>query len=159
RGILHISDGRMPLAPAIGTLRKADIAVTIAKQDVKTTIDAKLGSGSITGELVAKLEGGLPKVAEIKKLALRQISPIGAVQPVIDADITGKSTRTGLKWPGNLAVRKGKIYVPPDGGDELLATGTPSDLIFVNDKPLQKKQREPKEPWLIADIDIGSTAL
>ncbi|HSD85894.1 MAG TPA: translocation/assembly module TamB domain-containing protein, partial [Kofleriaceae bacterium] len=159
RGKLHITQGRLPLAPALGTLRAADIDITIAKQDVKADISAKLGAGSISGKATAKLQNGLPAVADVS-LELRKLAPIGAIQPQIDANVTSHFTRVGTNVTGKISITKGKVYVPPEGGDELLATGTPSDMIFVDQHGVirAKPGRRPRtKPWLVANIDIGPT--
>jgi hypothetical protein len=161
RGKLHLTEGRLPLAPTLGTLRKADVEITIAKQDMKAVISAKLGAGTITGTAGAKLSGGVPQEATFD-LAFRKISPIGAVQPVIDMDSFGKFTFAGGKVNGKINMRKGKVYVPPDVGDELIDTGAPPDMFFVGPdgavipKPTRKQA---EKPWLFVDVDVGRTAL
>ena len=159
RGMLHISEGRLPLAPTIGTLRKADINITIAKQDVKATMSGRIGAGSVTGKLTSKLRGGLPSVADFS-LELRKLSPIGALQPVIDGDVTGHFDVVGEIVKGKIAVKKGKVFVPPETGNDLLGAGTPGDMIFVGEQPIVKAtRRQAAKPWFYADIDIGTTAV
>jgi hypothetical protein len=159
RGMLHISEGRLPLAPTIGTLRKADINLTIAKQDVKATMSGRIGAGSVTGTLTSRLRGGMPSVADFA-LELRKISPIGALQPVIDGDVSGHFDVVGPIVKGKIAVKKGKVFVPPETGNDLLGAGTPGDMIFVGEQPIVKAtRRQAAKPWLYADIDIGTTSV
>lgn len=159
RGMLRISGGRLPLAPTLGTLREAEINVTIAKQDVRGTMSGRIGAGSITGELRSKLQGGMPAVIDLA-FQLRKLSPIGAVQPVIDADVTGHFDVVGEIVKGKIAVRKGKVFVPPETGNDLLGAGTPGDMIFVGERQIVKTgRRQAAKPWLMADIDIGATAV
>lgn len=159
RGMLHISEGRLPLAPTIGTLRKADINIKIVKQDVKATMSGRIGAGSVTGQLTSKLRGGLPSVADFS-LELRKLSPIGALQPVIDGDVTGHFDVEGEIVKGKIAVRKAKVFVPPETGNDLLGAGTPTDMIFVGEQPIVKAtRRQATKPWFYADIDIGTTAV
>lgn len=159
RGMLHISEGRLPLAPTIGTLRKADINIKIAKQDVKATMSGRIGAGSLTGTLTSKLRGGLPSVADFA-LELRKISPIGALQPVIDGDVSGHFDVVGPIVKGKIAVKKGKVFVPPETGNDLLGAGTPGDMIFVGEQPIVKAtRRQAAKPWFFADIDIDTTSV
>lgn len=159
RGMLRISEGRLPLAPTIGTLRKADINITIAKQDVKATLSGRIGAGSITGKLTSKLRGGVPSVADFT-LELRKLSPIGALQPVIDGDVIGHFDVEGEIVKGKIAIRKGKVFVPPETGNDLLGAGTPTDMLFVGEQPIVKTtRRQATKPWLFADIDIGPTSV
>ena len=130
RGILHITDFRLPLTPTLGTLRKADIEVTIVKDNVTTTLDAKLGAGSIKGKVTTKLVGGIPTVAQLDFLAASQDLADRAIQPVIDADVSGKFTRTGTKWNGKLAVTKGNVYVPPDDRQRAPRYGRADDIVL-----------------------------
>lgn len=159
RGMLHISEGRLPLAPTIGTLRKTDLNVTIVRQDVKATMSGKIGAGSITGKLTSKLRGGLPSVADFS-LELRKLSPIGALQPVINGDVTGHFDVEGGIARGKIAVKKGSVFVPPETGNDLLGAGTPGDMIFVGEQPIVKAtRRQATKPWFYADIDIGTTSV
>lgn len=157
RGMLHISEGRLPLAPTIGTLRKADVNLTIVKQDVKATMSGRIGAGSVTGNLTSKLRGGLPSVADFS-LELRKLSPIGALQPVIDGDVTGHFDVVGEIVKGKIAFKNGKVFVPPETGNDLLGAGTPGDMIFVGEQPIVKAtRRQAAKPWFYADIDIATT--
>jgi hypothetical protein len=161
RGKLHLTEGRLPLAPTLGTLRKADVEITIAKQDVTAIISAKLGAGTITGKAGAKLAGGTPREADFD-LAFRKISPIGAVQPVIDMDAFGKFAFADGKVNGKINLRKGKIYVPPEEGNELIDTGAPADMFFVGPDGAvipKPKRKQAEKPWLFADIEVGTTSV
>jgi hypothetical protein len=161
RGKLHLTEGRLPLAPTLGTLRKADVEITIAKQDVKMVISAKLGAGSITGTAGVKLAGGMPQESDFD-LAFRKISPIGAVQPVIDMDAFGKFAFADGKLRGKINLRKGKIYVPPEEGNELIDTGAPADMFFVGPDGAvvpKPKRKQAEKPWLFVDIEVGKTSV
>lgn len=160
RGRLVISEARVPLAAELGNLRSATLEIDIVKKEIHATLDGKIGRGTIKGKAVARLTGSMPTAAELT-LALRQVSPIGEIQPVIDADITGYLVRTKTKWTGKLAVKNGNIYVPPEAGNELLITGTPSDLVFIDAQPIivKPKRHQPTAPWLVAQVDIEPTKL
>jgi autotransporter translocation and assembly factor TamB len=162
RGKLSIKDGRIPLSPELGNLRRASIDVEIVKQRLAATFEGKLGTGggSVKGKLTATIAGGLPAAAQLD-MKVTKVSPIGALQPVVDADITGTWKRAPgdqLLWTGELAIKNAKIVVPPDTGNELLLIGAPPDMIFVDKQKAVKWTRHPPtKPWLETKVTIGNT--
>jgi autotransporter translocation and assembly factor TamB len=160
RGRLVVTDARIPLAAELGTLRSGRFELDIVKKNLVATIDGKLGRGTVKGKATVRLTGSMPTAAEVT-LAVRQVSPIGDIQPIIDADVAGWFARTKTKWTGKLAVTGGNVYVPPEGGSELLVAGTPSDIVFIDDQHLvvKPKRKPPSAPWLVADVDIAPTKI
>jgi autotransporter translocation and assembly factor TamB len=160
RGRLVISDLRVPLTAELGTLRSGQLEISVVKKEVHATLDGKIGRGTIKGKSVMRLTGSMPTAAELT-LALRKVSPIGAIQPQIDADISGWFARTRTKWAGKITIANGNIYVPPEGGNELLGTGAPGDIVFIDAQPIvvKPKRKQAAAPWLLADIDIQPAKL
>lgn len=160
RGRLVISEARVPIAAELGNLRGATLELNVLDKEIIATLEGKIGRGTVKGKAIARLTGSMPSAAELT-VALRKVSPIGEIQPVIDADISGYFVRTKTKWTGKLAIKHGNVYVPPDEGNELLITGTPSDIIFIDQHNvlIKPKRRPPSAPWLFADIDIEPTKI
>ncbi|HEY5925342.1 MAG TPA: translocation/assembly module TamB domain-containing protein [Kofleriaceae bacterium] len=160
RGRLVVSNARIPLAPELGTLRSGQFEIDVVKKTIVTTIDGKIGRGTIKGKAVMRLTGSMPTTAELT-LALRKVSPIGEIQPVIDADIKGLFTRGKTKWNGQIDVKNGNVFVPPEGGNELITAGGPGDIVFIDKQKLivKAKRRPPTAPWLVARVDVGRTKI
>ncbi len=58
-------------------------------------------------------------------LTLRKVSPIGAVEPVIDADVTAKLRKGQDRWIADVTVQNGSIVVPKGRGEKLKPIGPP----------------------------------
>lgn len=159
RGMLAIKDARFPLSPELGTLRRANLEVDVIKNKLVATFDGRLGAGggNISGSIKSDVVGGTP-VNAVLDMKLKKVSPIGAMQPQIDADITGSWANAGDHWAGSMRVRNGKIYIPPETGSDLLITGAPSDMIFI-DKQVKTRtgRRPPTKTWITTKIAIGNT--
>ena len=160
KGRLVISEARVPLSPELGNLRAATFEIDVLKKEIVATINGKIGRGTIKGKAIARLTGSMPTAAELT-LAVRKVNLIGELQPVIDADVSGYFVRTKTKWTGKLAIKNGNVFVPPEGGNELLITGTPGDIVFIDAQPIvvKKKRKAPTAPWLFADIDVQTTKI
>jgi translocation and assembly module TamB len=159
RGMLQIKDGRLPLSPELGTLRRATLDVKIIKHKITAEFDGRLGAGggSIKGTVGAELVGGMPMRATLDA-KVRKVQPIGAVQPQLDADVTGTFVNEGARWTGKVVVDKAKVFVPQEAGNELLGTGAPADMIFVDATTVARKPRhEAEKPWLVTRIEIKPT--
>ncbi len=93
-------------------------------------------------------------------MTLRKVSPIGVVEPVIDADLTIKLRREDLKWLADIDVRNGKVVVPKRHGEALAPAGAPPDMVFITGKRITRRPKEkapPAKPTLIANIRINRT--
>ena len=152
RGTLTLSDGRVPIAPAIGTMRKANISLSIEDTGITAKVDGKLGAGSFTLTATADPAG----VDTTIDATLTKVSPIGALQPILDATLHGKVHRTGLSWIGKATISKASVEVPSESGHELLDSAAPADLIFV-DLPIPRVPlgaRAPQQPFLVLDVEL-----
>jgi autotransporter translocation and assembly factor TamB len=160
KGRLVVTNARFPIAPELGAFRSGTFEIDVLKKEIITKIDGKIGRGTVKGKATLRLTGSMPTAAELS-LALRGISPIGEIQPVIDADVSGWFARTKTKWAGNIKIANGNIYVPPESGNELLITGMPSDIIFLDDHKIivKPKRRPPTSPWLVARVEVGRTKI
>lgn len=156
-GKLHIRDGRMPIAPQIGTMRRADIDVVASERELKVAVVGRIGAGDVKLTGAVALVRARPTSGEAK-IILRGVSPIGGVEPVIDADIDVKLEREGTLWKADVAVRKGLIVVPKGRSDPLKPVGAPSDMVFATTgKPLTTPAEDkatPTAPGLIARVRI-----
>ncbi len=158
-GELHLVDARIPIAPQIGTLRRAKIDVVITEQGLKIDVVGKLGAGDVKLASTFQLEGATP-VSGDATVTLRKVSPIGNTEPVISADVTAHLTRKGDQWTADVAVRKGDIVVPDASGEALDPVGAPTDMVFLSGKRVTKgpmKKEPPSHPSIIANITLYST--
>jgi len=126
-GKLTLTDARIPLSAKIGTVRAATLALTIANRKITAKLDGKLAGGTVHLDGDLRLAGIVPDHVDATA-QLRKISPIGAIEPVIDADVHAALTRSGSKWTGPIDIRHGNVFVPESRGKNLLAVGQPSDL-------------------------------
>lgn len=158
-GELHLLDAHVPLTPAIGTMRQAKIDAVIADHELQLSVDGTLGSGSVSVTGSVALEGAVPSAGKAK-LALRKVSPIGAVEPQVTADITATLSRVQNQWRAHLAVDDGTVVVPSDRGEALRPVGAPPDMLFASDVRLAGRSRArqaPASPTILVTIALGST--
>jgi len=156
---VHLTDARVPIAPAVGTLRRAKIDI-VAGQKLDVSVDGMLGAGKLTTKATFHLAGALPTDGEAK-MTLRKVSPIGVVEPTIDADITAKLFKENDAWASIIEIRNGHIVVPKGRGEKLDPPGAPPDMRFavtgerITSRPMEKKP--PAKPKLVATIKLYST--
>ncbi|MBA3454929.1 MAG: translocation/assembly module TamB domain-containing protein, partial [Deltaproteobacteria bacterium] len=164
-GDLHLSDARLPVSPNVGTLRDAKVDIVVGAAALKIKVDGRLGGGTIKLASTIGLDGAQPTGGDAT-ITLRKISPIGTVEPDVDADIKVKMVRDGNRWVADVFVRNGVIKVPEARGEKLKPVGAPSDMVFaatgerMTRKPMveQGEQGEaPAAPTMIANITIYST--
>ncbi|MBL9013002.1 MAG: translocation/assembly module TamB domain-containing protein, partial [Myxococcales bacterium] len=151
RGSIDLTDGRLPLSPVIGTLRRATAKLTLEESGALAgKLDARLGAGTVA--LTATSSGAETTIdAKIAK-----VSPIGALQPVIDAALHAVLLREGRRWTGTATLSRTSVLVPEQTGHELLDAAAPADLIFV-DLPIPEippAAAAPKDPWLVVALDV-----
>ncbi len=155
-GEIHIVDARIPIAPTIGTLRKANIDIVVREHDLDITTTGKLGAGDVKliGSIAldgASLTGGKAT------LTLRKVSPIGSVEPIIDADVAATLARKDNVWTADLVVDHGFIKIGTTKGEKLKGVGTPPDLVVGRGKPPPKAKgpgQAPEDPALVANITL-----
>ena len=161
-GELHLVDGRVPINPNVGTLRRAKVDVVIG-ETVKINLDGRLGGGTVKGSATLAMNGAMPTGGNAT-IYLRKVSPIGVVEPDVSADITAKLTRRPDAWVADIVVAKGIVKVPDGRGEKLDPVGKPDDMIYiVNGKqPVAPnkgvgEENDPVSPSFIANITIKST--
>ncbi len=158
-GTMKLREGRIPLAPNVGTLRRAAVDLSIKDRIITVALDGRLGGGTVRANGSASLDGGLPSGGEIA-MRLRDVSPIGVVEPIVDADVTIKLRREDLKWLADIDVRGGKVVVPKRRGEALAPAGAPPDMVFVTGERMTRRPMEkasPEKPTLVANITIAAT--
>ncbi len=157
RGTLNLMDGRVPLTATIGTLRNASVSIAITDAGLTANLDGKLGAGSV--KLKASSDPGVVETTFDASLA--KVSPIGALQPVVDATVHGSFKRTGTAWIGKIGITRATVTVPTQPGNALLDAVVPVDLVFI-DLPIRRIPLfagAPENPWLIADVSLASTQI
>ncbi len=159
RGRLAIDKARVPLSPTIGTLRDGKLVITISDDGMAANLDGKLGGGTV--KLTAKSAGDL-RTIELTG-AVRKIAPIGEIQPVISADLTGQLRREAGGWRGDARIRNATVVVPRASGTDLIDADIPEDLYIGGQtrplEPLYRTSRIPKKPWLVIQLVIDTTTI
>jgi translocation and assembly module TamB len=153
-GELHLRDGRVPIAAQVGTLRRANIDVAVRDTGLELSVDGRLGRGHVSGSGRIAMRGAQPTEGRIK-LALRDVSPIGAVEPEIDADVDIALRRGDERWLAEVDVRNAVVVVPEQRGRELKPVGAPPDLVFATAE--EDGDDLPDRPVVVATIRIAPT--
>jgi hypothetical protein len=164
-GNLRVTEGRIPIAPQVGTLFHGDVSVNVQNHMVAVAAQGKLGSGSVKLVGNAPLDGAAPTGGQAK-LTVRKVKLIGTTEPVIDGDFAAKVARGDDGWHAEVKVTRANVVIPEEKGDKLAPAGAPADLVYagrarhhpptqVNDTPPHRKP--PDHPTLVADIELGST--
>ncbi len=128
-GSLHITDGRIPIAPAVGTLFKGDMRVDVRDQVFGLRLKGKLGRGDVSLFASAPLQGVTPKSGNAR-LVMRDVQLIGKTEPIITGVIHADIARVGDTWRSNLRVTRMNVKVPEEKGTELKPVGAPPDLVY-----------------------------
>ena len=158
-GELHMREARIPVAPAVGTLRSAKIDLAVADRALQIAVDGKLGAGTVKVTGSAALDGASPNGGKAK-ITLRKVSPIGTVEPQITADISASLTRERNLWRADLVVDRASVDVPSDRGEKLKPVGAPTDMYFANGERVTRRpmaQEEPVNPIFDITINLHST--
>ncbi len=158
-GELHVKQARIPLAPALGTLRKANVDIKIRDHDIVLAAAGKLGAGDLKASGTIALDGVSLSGGQAK-ITLRKVSPIGTVEPQIDADIDAKISRKNQVWTADVVIDHGFVKVAKRDGEKLKEVGLPVDLTIgpQKAKKLAKGKTEPpKHASLIANIVLNRT--
>ncbi len=161
-GKVVFTASRIPIAPAIGTLRQANIELSILDHVIKVNATGKLGHDG-TMKLVAEapLKDGAPTGGKAT-MTIRKVSPIGAIEPVIDSDITATLSRADETWKAEVHVASTLVKIPDKSGQALDPVGPPTDMVFdVKKRPAQAKKADPTQkappphPLFVANVDLG----
>ncbi len=157
RGTLGLIEGRIPITATVGTLRRANVQVEVTDAGLTASLDGRLGAGWIKAKATSD-----PGVVETTfDASLQKVSPIGALQPVIDATIHGTFKRTGATLAGKVRISRASVTVPSQTGNALLDAAVPIDLVFI-DLPIRRiplAAGAPYDPWLIADVSLAPTQI
>ena len=160
-GELHVVDARLPVAPTVGTLRGAKLDLVAGARELRLRLDGRLGDGTVAAAGTVALAGAAPTGGALA-LTLRGVSPIGAVEPRIDADVTANVRKTADRWIADVAVRNGYVRVPSGRGEELKPVGAPPDMVFVAGERLAarpRRQRPPSRPVIELRVALAPTRL
>jgi hypothetical protein len=158
RGTLSLDKARMPIHPAVGTLRDTSLAIKLNDQGLFYTVTAKIGAGSV------KLKGQAPP--DLTKLTLdgsvERYSPIGKVQPVISATLAGTIFREATEVRADLDITKANVTLDMEQGVDLLSDKMPEDLFLGRTTPPPKTPKElriPRKPWMIVEAKLDTTPI
>ncbi len=160
-GEVHLVDGRIPIAPAVGTLRRAKIDAIIADRQIRFALDGRMGQGTVVASGAIALDGAAPNGGNAK-ITLRKVSPIGSVEPEITADITASLSRTENQWKANLVVDRGLVVVSTDRGEALKPVGAPTDMVFANGARVTRRPMDkevPTNPIFLVAITLNPTRI
>ncbi|HEX4453923.1 MAG TPA: translocation/assembly module TamB domain-containing protein, partial [Kofleriaceae bacterium] len=163
-GKLSIKDARIPIAPEVGTLRDASVDIAIEQHDLKLSANGKLGRGTLKADGSIALDKFSPTGGQAT-IVLKHVSPIGSVQPLIDAQIVAKLAHKGEGWQADITIDHGFIKLDTQGGEKLKPVGAPSDLAFgakpspSTQKPKQPdgKTKKPQSSMFVANIKLQPT--
>jgi len=161
-GDFHLSDARLPVSPSVGTLRRAKVDIVIGAAAMKIKVDGRLGGGTVKLASTIGLNGAQPTGGDAT-ITLRKISPIGTIEPDVDADIKVKMVREGNRWTADVFVHDGVVKVARARGQRLKPVGAPSDMVFagsgerITNQPMLDEGAPPERPTMIANITIYST--
>ncbi len=159
QGELHLRDARIPIAPTVGTLRQGNLDIAIRPHDIALGVTGKLGTGDVKLDGTIALDGASLTGGQAK-ITLRKVSPIGAIEPVVDADVAAKLARTGTQWTADLVVDHGFVKVTTTSGEKLKPAGLPSDLVIGRARTVVADTGAappPKRPAIVANVTLHDT--
>jgi hypothetical protein len=128
-GSLHITNGRIPIAPAVGTLFKGDLKVNVRNRVVDVAMTGKLGRGDVKLSASAPLDGVTPKSGKLQ-LSLEKVQLIGTTEPILTGFVTADLARVNDRWRAYLRVEHMTVKVPAEKGNKLSPAGPPPDLVY-----------------------------
>ena len=128
-GSLHITNGRLPIAPAVGTLFKGDLKLDVRNKVVDVKLLGKLGRGDVQLSASAPLDGMSPKSGKLE-LHVDKVQLIGTTEPIITGVITATLARVNDRWRTTLVVQRMTVKVPAEKGTKLSPVGAPKDVVF-----------------------------
>lgn len=154
-GTLHIEDGRIPIAPAIGTLFQGDVRVEVRNKVFGMKMTGKLGRGDVTVSANAPLDGVTPKSGKAQ-VTVRNVQLIGKTEPILSGVIDADLARIGDTWRSNVRVTKMHVKVPEEKGIKLSPVGAPDDLVYGGEKIHHGKNKGKDVPkGLVKDAGQG----
>jgi hypothetical protein len=128
-GNLHITDGRIPIMPAVGTLFQGDVRIGIQNRTVGVNLTGKLGRGDVKLVASAPLEGATPKSGKLA-LTLDKVQLIGATEPKLSGTINANIARVNDVWRAEVRVDRMSVDIPEGKGHKLAPVGAPPDMVY-----------------------------
>ncbi len=153
-GTLRIQDGRIPIAPAVGTLFQGDVRVDVHNKVFDFKMKGKLGRGDVTVAARAPLDGVTPKSGSAR-ITVDKVQLIGKTEPILTGVIDADIARIGDTWRSNVRVTKMEVEVPKTKGNELSPVGAPNDLVFGGEKIHHGKHKGKDVPAGIVHDQTG----
>jgi hypothetical protein len=132
-GTLRIQDGRLPIAPAVGTLFQGDVRIDVRDKVFGMRMTGKLGRGDVTLAVNAPLDGVTPKSGKAK-VTLHKVQLIGTTEPILTGVVDADLARIGDTWRTNVRVTRMDVKVPKEKGTKLSPVGAPADLVYGGEK-------------------------
>ena len=132
-GKLHITNGRIPIAPTVGTLFKGDVKIDVANRNVGLNLTGKLGRGDVKLVASAPLDGVTPRSGKLE-LTVDKVQLIGTTEPVLTGVVVADIARVGDRWRTNVRIDRMTVKVPASRGTSLAPVGAPDDLVFGGEK-------------------------
>jgi hypothetical protein len=153
-GTLRIANGRIPIAPAVGTLFQGDLRVDVKNKVFGMKLKGKLGRGDITLAATAPLDGVTPRNGKLQ-VTLHKVQLIGTTEPIITGVIDADLARIGDTWRSNVRITKMTVKVPKEKGKKLSKAGAPSDLVYGGEKIHHGKHQGRDVPQGIVHEETG----
>lgn len=128
-GKLRITNGRIPVAPAVGTLFQGDLRIDVQNHVFGLALTGKLGNGDVKATASAPLQGVTPRSGKLK-LTVRDVQLIGKTEPILSGVVDADIARIGDTWRSNVRVDGMTVKIPEQKGTKLSPVGPPDDLVF-----------------------------
>lgn len=167
-GTLALTDGRIPIAPVIGTLFHGDLKVEVKDKKLNVRLAGKLGKGDVLLTADAPLDGFSPS-GGTAKLTIHKVQLIGTTEPIIDGTVDANVARVDNKWTANINVAGAHVKIPDTKGEKLEPVGAPPDLVYkggaqhvqppsqVDGDSGTPTRKPPADPIFIANITVKNT--
>ena len=153
-GRLRVRDARAPIAPTVGTLRRARLDLEVRGRAATFELAGRIGRGRVKASGSASLDGGA-RAGGSARIELRGVSPIGVVEPVIDADVDVRLSPGRETWIADVIVTRGKVDVPSKRGEQLKPVGAPPDMVFATGVPGRRPRRPRPERFpVVAHVQL-----
>jgi hypothetical protein len=153
-GSLWIQDGRIPIAPSVGTLFKGDVKIDIKNQVFGLRLTGKLGRGDVHVTANAPLDGVTPRSGKLQ-VKIEKVQLIGTTEPILTGIVDADVARIGDTWRSNVRITRMHVKVPEEKGTKLSPVGAPADLVYGGEKIHHGKNKGMDVPQGIVKDDSG----
>ena len=157
-GTLNLANGRIPIAPAVGTLFQGDVRIKVENRSVGLALTGKLGRGDIKVIASAPLQGFSPRNGKAQ-ITIRKVQLIGTTEPIVSGVIDADIARVGEVWRSNVSIQSLTVKVPKEKGNKLSPAGKPPDLVYGGEKIHHGKNKGKDVPQGIVHEDTGPADL